>query len=145
MKWGDEHDIQSLTQCDRLGTMQMICQPRIIRCAHVLQEHFKVNTMRNTATLGSKMVYIICGRISRSTWTMPNPYAIVELTDNVAQYMAAKYLQSKQPSVVIPIPPGWTTWMVSECDHAISVILVAVKNRRKNCTPMISQLIFTVF
>ena len=84
-------------------------------------------------------------RISRSTMPiLDNSCAIVQLTDNVASYMAAKYLQSKQPSTMVPIPPGWTEQMKSECDHAIHVILVAVQNRGNNFLDLMHQPAFTL-
>ena len=71
--------------------------------------------------------------------------AIIQLTDNVAKYMAAKYLQSKQPSLKVPIPPGWTERMTLECDHAVDVVLVAVQNRGKASLDLTARPTFTIF
>lgn len=68
--------------------------------------------------------------------------AIVQLTDNMASYITAKYLQSKQLSIAVPIPPGWTEWMKSECDHVIHVILVAVQNQGNNSLDLMCWLAF---
>ena len=60
-------------------------------------------------------------------------FALVGLTDNVAQYMGALYCESKDPLSVVEAPAGWSERMVSECSQAVQIILVAMRNRCKHC------------
>lgn len=57
--------------------------------------------------------------------------AVLGLTDHVADFMGALYRQSKDPSIIIPVPIGWTERMVAECQVAVKVILIALSNKRK--------------
>jgi hypothetical protein len=60
-------------------------------------------------------------------------FSLIGLTDTVAQYMGSLYRESKDPLTVVEAPAGWSERMMSECIHAVQIILVAKRNRCKHC------------
>jgi hypothetical protein len=67
--------------------------------------------------------------VTRSAMSVgDHTFALIGLTDNVARYMGDLYRESKDPSIHVEAPAGWSERMVSECNHAVQVILVAMRN-----------------
>lgn len=60
---------------------------------------------------------------------MANSGFAVKLTEEIANYMMAKFLHKPKGSEDSPpFPPDWDFSLVQECDQAVSVLLEAYHN-----------------